>query len=158
MTRLRWSSPAKEADPARVQREGGAVIVTSDSEEARKRQRARKKLTAAKKAAKNGLFKKTKAPVAKVAAPDLQPYRHRLQQLEAKLAELRTKQVALQAEIAPLTIRSKKKAGLLVLPEENVLALRKLRPIEADLAHQMDKLMATYRTAYRRVHGKEPPG
>lgn len=154
MTRLRWSSPAKEADPARVQRDSGPIIVTSDSEEARKRKLAKKKLKAANKARKARRAKK--APVAKLITSDPQPHRHNLQQLEAKLTELRIKQAALQAQIAPLTVRVKK-GPLMVLPTESVLALRKLRPIEAKLGQQVADTLASYRAAYRRVHGKPPP-
>lgn len=153
MSRLRWSSPAREADPARVQREDGPVIVTSDSEEARKQQRARKK----RKAAKALAAKKAKTLVVSKAAASNQHDRRRLQELEAKLAGLRRQQADLRAKIEPLTVRSVKKGPLFFLPNESVTALRKLRPVEADLAKQVVAALASYREVYRRVHGRDPP-
>lgn len=125
MTRLRWSSPPKEADPARVQRDSSAVIIGSDSDEAVKRRRKKRK--AKKKAADVG-----------VQAPS-PPHVQR----GPTLASLLKEQAKLKARIAALSVRSKKSAGLWLIPHENVLALRELRPREAELDTQIAALRPT---------------
>ncbi|WP_184715699.1 hypothetical protein [Caulobacter sp.] len=114
------------------------------------RRRARKKAKRAKKAAST---KKLKAVTIK-SSTEVEARKSNVRLAEARLATLNAEYAALQEQIAPLTVRSVKKAGLLLLPDENVVALRKLRPIEADLKHKITEATAALKTA-RRLLGEQ---